>query len=106
MSLIVFKNRIDQPLCETHLSGGSNLSMEDGQVPTYGHVPMDINMLVIRDMASSMYVHVATKAHVSLDIKILPPTNVSVTGHILRDRPIQGLPHPQIQRVCQVLGMP
>lgn len=80
--------------------------MEDGQVPTYGHVPMDINVLVIGDMASSMYVHVTTKAHVSLDVKILPPTNVSIHGHISKDCPIQGLLHAQIQRVPQVPRMP
>jgi hypothetical protein len=102
VSSIVLKNRIDQPPRETHLFGGSNLSMEDGQVPTYGHVPIDINVLVIGDMASSMYVHVVTKAHVSSDVKILPPTNVSVPGHISRDHPIQGLSHARVQRVPQV----
>jgi hypothetical protein len=96
MNLIILKNRIDQPPYETHLFGGSNLSMEDGQVPTYGHVPMDINVLAIGDMASSMYVHIASEAHVSLDVRILPPTNVFVPSHILKDRPIQGLSHAQV----------
>jgi hypothetical protein len=62
--------------------------MEDGQVLTYGHVPMDINVLAIEDMVSSMYVHVATETHVSLDVKILPPTNIFILGHISRDHPI------------------
>lgn len=80
LNSIVLKKRINQPPRETHLSRINNLLMEDGQVPTYGHVLMDINVLVIEDMVFSIYVHVVIEAHVSLDIKILPLINVSVLG--------------------------